>query len=69
MSGEEVKAATREELMEFEPVKAALDEAEAQLVDYRQTLEKRYGVALKLRAWSVVALGFARLVVRPLPFG
>ncbi len=66
MSGEQVKAAQREDLAVLEPVRAALDEAEAQLEDYRRTLGKRYGKALKLRAWAVVALGFERLVVRSL---
>ncbi len=66
MSGKQVKAAKREDLVLLEPVREALDEAEAQLEDYRRTLGKRYGKALKLRAWAVVALGFERLVVRSL---
>lgn len=53
--------------MELEKVKNALDEADKQLVTYRKALERRQGEALKLRSFSVVALGFARLVVRPLP--
>ncbi len=67
MSGEEVKQASRAELMALAPVEAALDEAETQLVAYRQALARRQGEALKLCSYAVVALGFARLVVRPLP--
>jgi hypothetical protein len=50
-------------------VKKALGQAEAQLAAYRRTLEKRYGDALDLRAWSVVAVGFERLVARPFAAG
>ena len=67
MSGEDVKAGARTELAEHPVVKAALDKAEKQLVAYRKALEDRQGDALKLRAYAVVALGFGRLVVRPLP--
>ncbi len=67
MSGKDVKATPRAELMELKEVKKALEEAEGQLVAYRGALERRQGDALKLRAYAVVALGFERLVVRPLP--
>ncbi len=66
MSGREVKAAGREELVRRSPVKRALDEAEAQLKAYSAALEGRLGSALDLRGWAVVALGFERLVARPL---
>lgn len=67
MSGEDVKKMPRVELMELAEVKDALDQADAQLVAYREALAERQGVAQKLRGYAVVALGFARLVVRPLP--
>ncbi len=66
MSGKDVKAASRAELMELEKVKEAFKEAEEQLVAYRGALERRHGDVLKLHAHAVVALGFERLVVRPL---
>ncbi|MCP4657977.1 MAG: AAA family ATPase [bacterium] len=66
MPGKAVKAAPLAELMELEKVRAAFEEAEGQLVAYREALERRYGDVLKLRAWAVVALGFERFVVRPL---
>jgi len=66
MSGEDVKKTPRAELMALEEVKDALEQAEAQLVAYRDVLARRQGGVLKLRAYAVVALGFERLVVRPL---
>ncbi len=53
--------------MALPPVADALDEAEKQLAAYRQALARRLGEHLKVRAHAVVALGFARLVVRTLP--
>ncbi|MCP3919895.1 MAG: hypothetical protein GY711_30565 [bacterium] len=67
MSGKDVKATPRAELMELEAVKKAFEEAEEQLVAYRGVLKKREGEVLKLRAHAVVAVGFERLVVRRLP--
>jgi len=67
MSGKDVKAASRGELMELAKVKDALDEAEGQIAAYRASLEKSRGEALKLRSFAVVALGFERLVVRASP--
>jgi len=68
-SGEALKSATREDLARLPPVAEALDRAETQLQAYRQSLDRRYGSALELRAWAVVALGLERLVARPLENG
>ncbi len=57
----------RAELAALPKVKAALDRAQAQAMAYRKALIRRHGSALKLRAYAVVAVGFARLVVRPVP--
>ncbi|MCP4661149.1 MAG: AAA family ATPase [bacterium] len=67
MSGKDVKAASRAELMKRAQVEDALDQAEAQIVAYRAALERSRGDTLKLRSYAVVALGFERLVVRPSP--
>jgi len=67
MSGKDVKASSRAELMEHELVKDALDKAEEQITAYRAALERRLGETLRLRAYAVVALGFERLVVRSSP--
>ncbi len=66
MSGADVKVASRAELMALAKVKEALDQAETQAKAYRGALERRHGEVLDLRAYAVVALGFARIVVRPL---
>ncbi len=65
MSGKDVEAVSRAELMELAKVKGALDEAEGQIAAYRAALGRSRGETLKLRSFAVVALGFERLVVRP----
>ncbi len=67
MSGAEVKATPRAELMALAKVKDAFKQAEAQLVAYRSALSRRHGNVLKLRAYAVVAVGFERLLVRYSP--
>ena len=64
MPGKDVKAASREELMAEEKVEKALDDAEKQITAYRAALGRRRGKTLKLRTYTVVALGFERLVMR-----
>ena len=63
MTGEQVRATTREELAKRPPVAAKLDEAAAQARRYGATLRDRYGLT-DLRAFAVVALGVERLVWR-----
>ena len=65
MSGKDLKAASRAELMKLTKVRRALDKVEAQVVEYKAALAKNRGDTLKLRSYAVVALGFERLVVRP----
>jgi len=43
-------------------VQEKLGAARTQVQRYRQTLESKYGTALNLHAYAVVALGFERLV-------
>ena len=62
LTGQDIRAKSREELVNLAPVKQALYEAQAQLQNYRQTLEQKYGDALKLRTYAVVALGVERLL-------
>ncbi len=64
MSGQDVKAASRESLMKIDQVRKALDKAEAQIAGYQAALERSRGDHLKLRCFAVVALGFERLVIR-----
>ncbi|MCF8014861.1 MAG: ATP-binding protein [Chromatiaceae bacterium] len=65
LSGEQVRAESREALAERPAVAAKLDEAAAQARDYGGTLIERHGLS-DLRAFAVVALGFERLVWRQL---
>jgi hypothetical protein len=62
LSGEQVRARSREELRQLPPVRQVLAEAEAQLTRYRQTLERTYGDQLKLRTHAMVCIGLERLV-------
>ncbi len=56
---------TREELAELPAVRVALEEADDQARRYRDGLHKRFGKELlRVRAWTVVVLGFERLVAR-----
>nr|VFK31755.1 MAG: PD-(D/E)XK nuclease superfamily protein [Candidatus Kentron sp. MB]VFK34918.1 MAG: PD-(D/E)XK nuclease superfamily protein [Candidatus Kentron sp. MB]VFK77037.1 MAG: PD-(D/E)XK nuclease superfamily protein [Candidatus Kentron sp. MB] len=52
----------REELRQLPPVAKKLSEAETQLADYRETLERVYGEKLRLATHAVVCIGLERLV-------
>ena len=66
LSGAEVRALSAAELRALPAVQRQLQEAREQLPAYRRGIEDRYGVglglALRLRAYAVVAVGFERLV-------
>lgn len=64
MSGKDVKASSRAELMEHPRVKGAFERAEEQLAAYRSALARGRSDKLRLRIYTVVALGFERLLVR-----
>jgi hypothetical protein len=61
-SGAEVRALEQTALRACAPVQAALAQARAQLANYRQALEKNSREPLRLRCFSVVAIGYERLV-------
>ena len=63
LTGEQVRAQTRETLAALPAVAAKLDEGAAQAADYGATLRERHGLK-DLRAFAVVALGVERLVWR-----
>ena len=65
LTGEQVRARSREALAELPAVAAKLDEAQTQAERYGATLRERYGQA-DLRAFAVVAVGVERLVWRTL---
>ena len=62
LSGSKVKAMTDADLKKLAPVKLKSADAEAKLKGYRQTLKSVYGTQLRLRCYSVVSVGFDRLV-------
>ena len=61
MTGDELKSLSREELTDLPQVKLKLKEADAQAKTYATSLSERYQLS-GLRAFSVVALGFERVV-------
>jgi hypothetical protein len=64
LSGEQVRSMSREELAALPAVAALLDEAQEQGAGYRETLIATYGDTLRLRCFSIVAIGYDRLVWR-----
>lgn len=62
LSGEQVREMSQEELLVLPPVREKLDEAKKNLAAYQDTLEDTYGDMLRLHVYSVVAVGFERIV-------
>ncbi len=62
LSGDELKRMGRADLKALPPVQQKLAASQRKLEGYRATLQGAYGERLRLRAFSVVALGFERLV-------
>ncbi len=62
LSGQAVRELTGEALSQLKPVIEKRTQARTQLQTYRSTLQARYGEGLRLHSYSVVAIGFERLV-------
>ncbi|MDM8518548.1 AAA family ATPase [Anaerolineales bacterium HSG6] len=62
LTGEQVRNKNRAELEALDAVQTALTKAETQLTSYRQTLTEKYGSLLDLRTFTVVSVGYDRLV-------
>ncbi len=62
LRGEQVKQMSSEDLQALAPVQAALATSASKLAGYRETLQGAYGDQLRLRVYSVVAVGYERLV-------
>jgi len=60
--GVELRAMDMASPVALDVVKTKLAEAKAQVQRYRKTLTQKYGTALRLRTYAVVAIGFERLV-------
>jgi hypothetical protein len=63
-SGEQVRNLTQKELAALPAVAKKQQQAQTKLAGYRATLHARYGDRLRLRCFSVVAVGYERLVWR-----
>jgi hypothetical protein len=61
MTGSQLKALSRKELAKLPLVRVKLDEATGQAQDYTKSLSERYQLT-GIRSFSVVALGFERVV-------
>ncbi len=61
-SGRELRGMDGAALAQLSPVRAALAAAREQLGHYRAALVERYGNALELRSYAVVAVGLERLL-------
>ena len=61
-SAKQVKSAILAELKELTVMQLKLTEAQKQLQVYQRDLTAEYGEKLRLRWYSVVAIGFERLV-------
>jgi len=62
LTAEQLKQMSDEELMVLELVKEKLAESEKQLKTYRQTLQSSYGNQLRLHSYSVIAIGYERII-------
>ena len=62
LSGGQAREKSQEELENLAEIKKNRLKAEQGLAEYRAVLEKKYGEVLRLRCFSVVAVGFERLL-------
>ena len=62
LTGDQAKEMGLEELKALAPVQKKLAESETKLRDYRRILLSEYGDLLQLRTYSVVSIGFERLI-------
>ncbi|HDN25958.1 MAG TPA: AAA family ATPase [Thioploca sp.] len=62
LSAKQVKQLSDDELLTKKTVKEKLAESKSQLKNYRKTLQSRYGNQLRLHSYSVVAVGYERVL-------
>lgn len=62
LSGEQARQMSEQEVYALAPVKENMAQARTNLRIYRDTLQQTYSKTLRLRVYSVVAVGFERLV-------
>ncbi len=61
-TAEQVKQLNDDELSALEIVKEKLAKSKKQLQNYRQTLQSRYENQLRLQSYSVIAVGYERII-------
>ena len=62
LSSKDIKQLTREELKSLQIVNQKLSEAKIKLKNYQKALYAKYGAKLRLHTYSIVAIGFERVV-------
>ena len=62
LSGEQVRQLSSDEIKAFAPVQQKFVASQTKLSGYREILEAAYGERLRLHSYTVVAVGFDRLV-------
>ncbi len=62
LGGEEIRKKSSSELKMLPPVQKKMAEAKSKLEKYRKILSESYGEVLRLRVFSVTAIGFEKLV-------
>jgi hypothetical protein len=62
LSGEQVRQVETDKLRQLPAVEAAFAAARAQIERYARALRERVGAQLRLKAYSVVSIGFERLL-------
>lgn len=68
LSGDQVKQTSSDDLKVRPPIRRKLTESEIKLEGYHQILLSEYGSRLRLRTYSVVSIGFERLIWEELIF-
>ncbi|MEZ4527437.1 MAG: PD-(D/E)XK nuclease domain-containing protein, partial [Desulfobacterales bacterium] len=68
LSGEQAKNMGIEELRALAPVQKKLAESETKLKEYQKILLSEYGDLLRLHTYSLVSLGFERLIWKKLEY-
>jgi len=62
LTGKEVRAKSRADLLAIPAVKKAMEEAKTQLRDYQKVLWKQYRPSLKLRSYAVVGVELEQIL-------
>ncbi len=67
LTGSEIKSLSRDKLSALSPVQKKLKESQKKLKNYQQSLQKTYGSNLRLHTYTVISIGFDRLIWQEIP--